>query len=431
LSKGDAVELKIEKLIHGGDGLARIPDGRAAFVPLTLPGELVQARVTEERRGFVRAEADQIVTPSPNRIAPKCPYFATCGGCQLQHGSYEAQVAAKLEILRETLQRVGGITAPPPVTAITADPWSYRNRIRLHVAGGRIGYLERRSHKLLPVEECPIAAPVLQTALRVFQMPESSALMPANVSEIELFTNHDESAVIVNVLSSAPINEAAFSLWMDSAHKYVPQLVGARLDQAGPNPASARPLQWRAKSLHYDVAGIPLQVTAGSFFQINRFLIDRLIKLVADIVQPRAEQTIWDLYAGVGLFATALAARGAEVTPIESARPSHADLVANMAPISQRVPPRISSEEFLHAQHRSAAPDAIIVDPPRAGLGGDVVRALTAKRAPLLLYLSCDPATLSRDLRALLESGYRFEQAHLIDLFPQTFHIEALAVLRR
>jgi 23S rRNA (uracil1939-C5)-methyltransferase len=448
--------LEIEKLVYGGDGLARLAsdaEGRrmAVFVPFTLPGEKVEATLAPSRNGFARGSLTRVITPSPQRVEPPCPYFTHCGGCSLQHASYELQLAGQRQVLSETLSRAA-VTPPEEIQTLAADPWHYRNRIRLHVheqPHWQLGYLARRSGRLLPVDQCPIAAASLEAALRILSQPDISALAPSEISEIELFTNHDESSLLLTAWCIAPRPDFfdRFSAWLAACQQSLPHLAGATAF-AERTPGFAPTVVARAGQpvFNYRVAGEDYRVSAGAFFQTNLRLLDALVEHVVSVVAPAPGENIWELYAGVGLFARAIGRRGANVTAVEASPLSAKDLARNLSGLPGRtVQVAATIEQYLSRQAvRPAArpksptanasesvPDAIFVDPPRTGLGKAVTQALSRIASPRLVYLSCDPSTLARDLSALLDSGYHCEQLTLVDMFPQTGHIESLAVLRR
>jgi 23S rRNA (uracil1939-C5)-methyltransferase len=432
------MRLQIEKAIYGGNGFARLPAdegahaGKAVFVPFTLPGEIVEAALEEDHGGYATARADAIIDAAPGRTQPRCPYFGDCGGCQYQHAIYPLQLEMKLDILRETLARAG-VRVFPPITPVYADPYGYRNRIRLHVDlrdGFRIGYHARGSRTLLDIRECPIAAPVLEESMTALREAADAQLIPTGITQVELFCN-PESDVLLSLFApldpgAAPIKELAkFLLTREPRIKGVSSLVGG--DDRKPARATS---SYGATTLDYRVGATTLHVSPGSFFQTNRFLVEPLQRLVSG---ERSGGLAWDLYAGVGLFATALAKRFARVIAVEAAPASTADLAHNLRGANAKAV-RSTTLDFLRRESKAAAtnaPDLIVVDPPRAGLGTDITGLLSRIAAREIVYISCDPATLARDLHPLLNSGYTARHMHLIDLFPQTFHLETVAVLDR
>jgi 23S rRNA (uracil1939-C5)-methyltransferase len=433
----------LEKPVYGGAFLARL-EGKAVFVPLTLPGEQARVRIVEDKRGYSTAEVEEIVAASANRIAPACPHFSACGGCHYQHANYEAQLAFKQAILRETLER-GGVAALAEIGILAGEPWRYRNRIRLALdSAGNPGYRGRRSHAVIPIHECPIAAPLLleaATAAAEAARQSAPALRPTGIA---LFCDASETAMLASLFVSNAAQPSPAKIGADfddfapTVSERIPALKGAELvaEGRGGNRVPAQPpqaiAQWGAASLTYRAAGFDYRVDHGAFFQVNRFLVDELVELVA---ANRKGELAWDLFAGVGLFARRLTASFARVVAVESAPTATQALAANLKGTTGTAA-RSTTLDFLRRSRKSqrpapALPDLIVVDPPRTGLGPEIAALLAEIAAPALVYVSCDPATLARDLRALTGSGYAIESITLADLFPQTFHLETVVQLRR
>lgn len=420
------VLVQIEKPIYGGAFLARV-DGKAIFTPLTLPGETARVNVYEAHRGWAKAELENLVAIAPERVEPACPYFGSCGGCHYQHASYEAQLSIKQAVLRETLVRAG-VTPSADMTVLAGHPWAYRNRIRLAFdSGGNIGYRSRRSHSIVPIRECSIAAPLLikaaLTAAEYFRRSTRSQ----RPTEITLFCDAAESVILATVLVANPARSRAD----DFVHLLtgeIPQFAGAVFTTQGlPGRQVHSSAISGAGSLRYRAAGFFYRVDNGAFFQVNRWLIEPLIERVT---AGRSGALAWDLFAGVGLFARQLPERFSQVVAVESAPSALPPLTANLAGTAARAI-EATALDFLIQHRNSARPDLVIVDPPRTGLGADVTRLLGEIAPDSLVYVSCDPATLARDLCALLGAGYEIEHITLADLFPQTFHIESVVELRR
>ena len=428
--------VEIEKAIYGGAFLARI-EGKAVFVPLALPGEQARVRITQSKPGYSTAEAEEIVRAAPERVLPACPHFGACGGCHYQHTGYATQLAFKQAILRETLER-GGVAVPEEIAVLAAEPWAYRNRIRLAFdPAGNPGYRGRRSHAVVPVRECPIAAPLLVEAALAFTQVARGFAPALRPTEIALFCDAAESALLATVFMERP-PKIRFEPLALAMREWIPALTGAELVVEGRVgalvPAGQRRTlaRWGAPSLAYRAAGFDYRVDHGAFFQVNRWLVDALVERVTAGQQGKLA---WDLFAGVGLFARQLAARFDRVVAVESA-PSATQALASNLEGTTGIPVRGETLSFLRIQasHRangSAIPDLIVVDPPRTGLGAETCALLAEIAAPALVYVSCDPATLARDLRALVASGYQIQSIALADLFPQTFHLETVVQLRR
>jgi len=415
----------MEKPVYGGACLARI-EGKAIFVPLTLPGEQVRIRIAQSKSGYATAEAEEIVYAAPERIAPACPHFGACGGCHYQHTNYKTQLAFKQAILREAMER-GGVTFPDNIEVMEAEPLSYRNRIRLDLDPfGNPGYRGRRSHAVTPVSECPIAAPLLvEAALAIAEIARRStpALKP---TEVALFCNSNETELQASVFALSA-KKMRFEEFAATLHEKIPETTGAELILEAQNGQPRGVAQWGAPSLTYRAAGFDYRVDRGAFFQVNRWLVDALVERVT---AGHSGKLAWDLYAGVGLFARRLTSSFASVVAVESAPASTKALTANLKG-SCGIPVRATTLDFLRRDRKGARPDLIVLDPPRTGLGAETCALLAEAVAPALVCVSCDPSTLARDLRALIGSGYAIQSMTLVDLFPQTFHIETVVRLRR
>ncbi len=387
------MKIEVEKLIYGGGGLARV-DGEVMVTPFVAPGETAEIEREPKRSGITRGRLVEVLNPSPDRVIPDCPFFGRCGGCHYQHLSYPAQVAAKRAILVETMARTAKIEVLPPIEIITGEPYAYRNRIQLHFEQGRLGYRESRSHKLVPIDRCPISSPRLNACIQALNGMMRARRWPSFLRVAELFTN--ETDVQFHVLETErPIAQKFFD-WL---REEIPGLVAGALEYAG------------------------YRVSYGSFFQVNRFLVEELARTVAG--EARGESAL-DLYAGVGLFSLPLAARFGKVTAVESGTGATRDLGFN----AKRAGAAIEIVEqnvdlFLSQLHDT--PDLVVADPPRTGLGKTVVRRLIELKPREIVVVACDPSTLARDGQMLLAAGYQMEQLTLVDLFPQTFHIETVA----
>jgi len=420
----------IQKPIYGGAFLARL-NGKAVFVPLTLPGEQATIRIVEDRRGYATAEAEQIVTIAPQRIAPHCTHFGVCGGCQYQHADYDAQLAFKKAILRETLLRTG---VPPPdeVKVLAAQfphqAWAYRNRIRLAFdPAGNLGYRGRRSHAIVPIQECPIAAPLLIAGAQAFADVLRQTAPALRPSELSLFCDAGETALLASLFAAAP-HKVRFNELAKAVQKRIPALRGAELLAETRIDAPPQTVaRWGASSLSYHASSFDYRVDHGAFFQVNRWLIDALVE---SVTAGQSGSLAWDLFAGVGLFARRFTSTFACVVAVESAPTAIRALEENLNETSASAV-RATTLDFLLSSPKGATPDLIVVDPPRIGLGPEITALLIRIAAPSLVYVSCDPATLARDLQALLAGGYQVQTVTIADLFPQTFHLETIVHLRR
>ena len=442
------MQFTIEKLIYGGDGLARIPAtgderrGKTVFVPYVLPGEVVEATVVEERKGYTRAALVEVLSPSTARVTPPCPHFGVCGGCHYQHSDYTAQLEDKRQILQETILR-GAKLALPHIEVHSGEPYGFRNRTRMKIAVEpefALGYYRHSSHDLEPVRNCPISSPLINQAIALlWELAPEAAIYPS-LREVQFFANHDDTELLIELFihhATTPVLLAKFAKLM---RERMPQIAGVAVFASGATDGdlddgsieSSRRLSRAgvpyiegSASLIYNVGGHGYRVSAGSFFQTNRFLAAKLVELVTANREGRAAL---DLFAGVGLFTLPMSRHFERITSIEIAQNSFDDLAANAAvPHIQAV--HSTTEDYLNAARGRW--DFAIVDPPRAGLGERVTKSLAALSIPRVAYVSCDPSTLARDLVTLLAAGYRVEEAHLVDLFPQTYHMETVLHLAR
>ncbi|HVH89653.1 MAG TPA: 23S rRNA (uracil(1939)-C(5))-methyltransferase RlmD [Terriglobales bacterium] len=433
------VELTIEKLIYGGDGLARITstDGGAraktVFVPYVLPGEQVEVGITEERPGFARARLERVLQASHLRSLPPCPYFGRCGGCHYQHTSYDEQLRFKSEILLETLRRVAKLDLPMEIQTHPSLPLNYRNRTRFHMRPHpyfAAGYFHHGSHELLPVHECPISSPLLNSALKELWRVGEAGKVPAAISEIEFFANENEERLMVELY--VRLGDRGSDALAKFAHHFtaaVPETYGiATLSRSNSRVPSQQPAEvlYGQPTMTYVVSGETYQVSAGSFFQTNRHLVSRMVQLA---IGDRTGKLALDLYSGVGLFAVPLARHFERVIAVESFPASSTNLRANV-PENVKVSGQ-STEIYLQSVAGKLKPDLVLVDPPRAGLGPAVCKQIEKLKANEVVYVSCDPATLSRDLKQLTAAGLKIAEIHFVDLFPQTFHIESITLLHR
>ena len=423
--------VEIEKPIYGGAFLARV-EGKALFVPLTLPGEQAQVRITQSKPGYATAEAEEILRAAPERVTPACPHFGACGGCHYQHTDYATQLAFKQAILRETLER-GGVAVPAKIAVLAGEPWHYRNRIRLAFdAAGDLGYRGRHSHDVISIRECPIAAPLLVEAAQAFAQVARAFAPALRPTEVALFCNPAETAMLATVFTASP-PKTRFDDFAKALQERIPALIGAELavegraDEKGTNEEQRTLACWGAPSLAYPAAGFDYRVDHGAFFQVNRWLVDALVEKVT---ASHSGKLAWDLFAGIGLFARQLTANFARVVAVESAPSATAALEHNLGGTTG-LAVKAETLAFLRCNRMGEKPDFIVVDPPRTGLGAETCALLAEIAASAVTYVSCDPATLARDLRALTGSGYQIQSITLADLFPQTFHLETVVQLRR
>ncbi len=375
-------------------------DGRVVLTPFVLPGESARVEVRSESPKLLRAGVTELTEASAERVEAMCPHFGRCGGCHYQHAGYAYQLQQKEIILREVLRRVGKIDIEE-IQTVAGPPLEYRNRVQLHASDGYIGFHEPSSHNLCPVRLCPVASPHIQQAIAALRRMVRQPRFPAMLRSLELFTNEQRMQINVRATDGRRIARTFFE-WC-----------------AGQIPGAD------ATTVDYPAAGERFRVSPRSFFQVNRFLVNRLVDLALEAAEG---DSAVDLYSGVGLFSIPLARRIAAVTAVESSHSASDDLEHNAQraglPVTLR---RNTAELFLDTL--TTPPDFVLADPPRTGIGKGVTKQLLRLKPPRITIVSCDPATGARDLAALLAGGYRIDDMTLIDLFPQTYHIETVTRL--
>jgi 23S rRNA (uracil1939-C5)-methyltransferase len=407
-------DLTLATLAYGGEALGRLEDGRAVFVPFALPGERVRVRLIEERERFARGELIELVQSAPERITPLCKHFGTCGGCQYQHMPYEMQLAAKAQILGDQLVRIGHVENPPVQPTVgSSRQWNYRNHVQFHVtADGRVGYIPARgerdpSLRAMAIQECHLPEPAVNLL-----WPHLEFEAEADVERVSIRAGTDGELLLTLESASPEPPELEVEAEMSVTHTFE----GRTLILAGEDHVFMR------------VRGREFRVSATSFFQVNTDVAERMIEHVAASL-PSAVSTLLDVYCGVGLFSAFLAARCKRLVGIESSPAACDDYMLNLDEFDHVELYEDVAERVLPALELQ--PEAVIVDPPRAGLELTALNALARMRPQLIAYVSCDPSTLARDSARLIHAGYRLLEVTPFDLFPQTYHIESISIFEK
>ena len=431
----DELRLSIEKLVYGGDGLAHA-DGNTVFVPYVLPGEEVRATAKTKKKRLIWAELLEVSSPAKERGRAKCAHFQKCGGCHYQHISPAEQLRLKKEILGETLSRLGGIAWDGPIIEHTAEPYGYRNRAQWAVRSGlprALGYFMPESSVIVPIDECPVLSPRLAHTFSKLQDMTRSGTLPAGIQEIEAFADSADEKIALNVaFEKFPKPAEELAATFRSALLEIESLLlldqkKNRFELTGPG------------YLTHAAGGFKYRVSHLSFFQVNRFLIEDLLKTVTANAHGALAL---DLYSGVGFFALPLAKAFHKVVSVDANLAATRDLHANAEIAGVTITSHNEhAEEFL--KKTNERPEFVVLDPPRAGLGAEAAAKLAGLGPQEIVYLSCDPSTLARDLAVLTNSArrpkeiaeqsvrYEITEMHLFDLFPQTFHVETLVRLRK
>src|SRR5881396_2236783 len=450
--RGESLELAIDDLAFGGEGVGRA-EGYVIFVRGAVPGDRVRVRIVEARSRFGRAVIEALETPSPDRVAAPCPYFGRCGGCRLQHVAYPAQLAFKEKQVRDCLERIGGLGEFElrPILA-APDPYGYRNKMEFTVVrpgagdGPAIGLHQAdRYDVVLDIERCLLQSDtmnVLLDELRTQARARQLSVYDQNSGEGLLrFATVREGRrtgeAMVNIVTAAP-DVVALGPVAERLRARVPSVASVVLNvnakKASVAVGSEEHLLLGRDHIRESLGGLTFQVSANSFFQTNTLQAERLFGVVDGACGLSGGETVMDLYAGTGAISLLLARRARWVYGIEVAAAAVTDAVRNARANG------IANCTFLAGEVRVVLPtlmrdgvraEVVVADPPRAGFHPKALRALAALGAERLVYVSCNPATLARDLGELVRAGYRLEWVHPVDMFPQTPHIEAVARLRR
>jgi 23S rRNA (uracil1939-C5)-methyltransferase len=400
------MEILIEKLVYGGAGLGRTEEGKAVFVPYVLPGERVKVQVLQEKKGHIQAELLEVMQPSPQRISPFCKHFGVCGGCAYQHMSYADQLQTKQAIIQEMLQRTCKLESFT-LKAMVGSPNEtfYRNHVQFHVdADGKTGFLKAGSHELVAVEECFLPQEELLQLRHTLLLEDASGL-----DWIDFRTGDEEPLVYFHGEEPAPELEVDFPVNLLFEHDGAPMILSGD--------------EYIVKTIN----GRPFRVTADAFFQTNEAQTQRLVDEVLSAIKPAAGGVLLDVYCGVGLFAAFAAPLFEQVIGIEADALAAEDFAANLDEFDNVDLYLGTAEDVLPGLKVKV--DVMIVDPPRLGIERHALDAIIALAPQRIVYVSCDLATLARDLNRLLPAGYSLLYVQPMDMFPHTQHIENVVVL--
>lgn len=441
----DTFDIPTTTLTYGGDALGRLLEGSsrpglAVFVPYALPGETVRVRLVEEKRGHARAELLEVLNPSPDRVAPRCPHFFSihnqqsatnnfpCGGCHYQHLSYPTQLIAKSAILRDQLERIAGLENPP-IQPIVPSPqaWNYRNHIQFHLTPeGRLGFEAARSHRVLPIRECHLPEQSInqlwpQVDLESLLGLERVSLRVGVEGDLLLILEGGDPQSLQFTIEELPIS----AVHLTPAGSFVLAGGDHLFMEVG---ITLPPLTTQGQTSLPPLSRL-FRVSAESFFQVNTPQAGAMVEHLLANLPLKPTTTLLEVYCGVGLFSAFLAPHLGRLIGIESAPSACQDFEVNLDEFDHIELYEAPAEIVLPAL--DLHPDVVLVDPPRAGLAPPVLDGILGLNASTMAYVSCDPATLARDARRLMEGGYHLRQVTPFDLFPQTFHIESISIWER
>lgn len=431
------MRITIERLAYGGDGVGRMPDGRTAFVRGACPGDVVEAAVTAEHPRYVHLTTTEVIEASPDRVVPPCPYFGVCGGCQWQHIDYVAQLAAKHDAVADAMRRIGHLDVEVDETVASPRAYGYRNKVELSplITGNKLslGFSRAASAEIVPIEACLLLPKAHQKA------PKSLAGALSYVAG-----NRQELGIVrAGLRVSQNFRDVEVALWT-APGPFPRQLAGKALAEATRATGVVRVLT-KGEPAERRIAGVEvlkgpgawkerigdytMLVSGPSFFQVNTQAAERLVNIAVEALAPDGTDRVLDLYAGVGTFTLPLAELAGEVIAVEQSGAAIADLRRNIDNAAS--PAEVAPGDAARALAELGRFDLVLVDPPRSGMSESALSALLSTGARRIVYVSCDPATLARDAVEFSSAGYEVSRVVPVDLFPQTYHVETVAVFDR
>ncbi len=414
--------LSIDKLVYGGYGLARYKD-KVYLVRYAAPRELVDVEILEEKKDYIQANIKRVVIPSNARREAPCPYYGVCGGCQLQHIEYNAQVDEKEKILLENLERIGKLKDINLDTAVTsAQEFGYRIRVQFKVRNGKLGFFRWDEHEVVDIEECPVAHRRINDLIA----PLKECIKPIKeLQEVHILYSPFKDEFLVKFVTPTQIDkELLYSL----KEEWLPKEVVGLGDYSRLRSLLNRRF-WIGKEYTFVKVGRwTYRVSADSFFQVNWTLWEEFIRAVGEDVSFKKAI---DLHCGVGFFTIPLSEKGNFIEGSDSNPHAVSDAQYNAKINNRDNIVFVKADAYRHLKSRGGEViDLVVLDPPRSGLESNEIELLTKNRPERIIYISCNPSTLARDLKQLIKNGYELERVKLIDMFPQTYHIESISYLR-
>lgn len=418
------MRVKIEKFVYGGYGIG-YTDGKACFVPFSLPQEEVEVEVKADKKSYYECRLKEIINPSPSRVVPPCRYYTVCGGCDMQHTSYENQFRLKVEMFKDQLSRISKIDIQPSQLLPSKEPFGYRNRAQLKFDGNNLGFYKRESHQVVDIESCLLLKEdlkVVLTPLKKFLI--KYGLLPEN---IHIFSNNKEEKLIKFIFKNS---QQLLNIIpkLEVYQEEINQSIKGVCFESGKDR-----IELGQRSIFYQVGRYRFRVSMDSFFQVNIYQIESLINIVLEYLEKVNPKKVVDFYCGIGTFSIPAGFIAKEVLGIEANEPAVKDAKANVGHNN------LKNVKFLKAKTGKGIrygvefkPDTVILDPPRSGIGKRVVKDISKIRElKNIIYISCNPATLARDIDYFQEEGFTVEDIKIVDMFPQTHHIESVSLLKR
>lgn len=410
------MQCRIDNVSHQGEGVARL-NGKAVFIPWALPGELVEAEVTNSKKRFSTARLIEILEPSPKRVAPLCPHFYHCGGCSYQHTDYAEELRLKTQVVGNALQRIGKVNTEVRPALASPREWRYRNKVTWHVAAGQLGYYYQDSHELLPIKTCHLISAKMEELSQSVARALPPSTFTGEIIVRQSFTN-DETLLLLKDLPP-------------EARETVPSEVGKALDSIVCLEEGREKTKKGNPRLVEQIGGLGFSLSPQAFFQVNHDQAEKLVELVLQNLELTGRERVLDAYCGIGMFTLHLARHAREVVGVEGFPAATADAEENARANG------IANCRFLTGScevvlTREKEPfDAVVLDPPRSGCHPAVLQAIVRMAPSRIAYVSCHPATLARDLAILQSHGYQVSLVQPVDMFPRTHHVECVTLMSR
>ena len=415
------MECIVNGISHAGEGVARI-EGKATFIPYTIPGETVAVTITEEKKNYQRARLDQIIISSPDRTEPPCRHYFTCGGCSYQHVKYERQLALKRQVVEETLKRIGRIDIKVNPVIGMENPWHYRNKVEWHTgqeAGEPLlGYYINNTHKLIDIEDCLLISEEMKDASRYIKNRLQQLRVPVACKVTVRQSTLGQLMIIFSGTGTSEIDFAQLADCFKEASLY-------SIDQG------IVCLHHGETRLNEKLGEITFEISPQAFFQVNHSQTEKMLDIIKDYAQLRRSDTVLDAYCGTGSIALSLAQDAKRIVGVEEFKAAIKDAKRN-AFLNN-----ITNNQFIKGTCEDIIPileddfNVIILDPPRNGCKKELIQAVINKSPRSIIYVSCNPSTLARDLAVLKDSIYQVKEVQPIDMFPQTHHVETVVLMSR
>lgn len=426
------VVVDIDSMAFRGYGVARL-EGKVVFIPYSVAGEKARVEIVQEKKDYSIGRLREIILPSPRRVDPPCPYFGVCGGCQWQHIDYSFHGTLKKEVLEQVLNRIGRLRDIPPISVEPSPAaYGYRVRVQLKIEGKRMGYFQERSHQIVDIDHCPISDPLVNRMILLLRKEFPSVHLIEEV-EINVSPEEGKGIFVLHPLSVEPGFESLWKTFLQS-HSLVKGIAVAT-GEATIRLGDPR-LGFTISIDRGEKRSLNLRASPRSFSQVNPEQNRRLVQTVIEFLEVKRDETVLDLYSGIGNFTLPLAVEAKKLLGVEENREAVEDARFNAEQNGIRC-------RFIHAKVEDILknwerekpdaidlPDAIVLDPPRTG-SKRVIDHLVKLKPKKLAYVSCDPATFSRDVRLLSERGYKLERLSLIDMFPQSYHMEVVGLFKQ